>query len=168
MSNVFIVYLFYFQINKHITIFCCIESTFTSMPEYNKHMILNTLQVFYIYNKHNLNHISIFYNISIFSFLSLCVSKCVAWKIFHIFISESVGYNMDKLNVCMKPIYFPANTQRFHNNAGKLRWTPGAELFWDKRCNNLVATFDQIYFVWQWKLLISNVVATLQQCYLAL
>ena len=24
-----------------------------------------------------------------------------------------------------------------------------AELFWDKRCSNLVATFDQIYFVWQ-------------------
>ena len=28
MSDVFIVYLFYFQINKNITIFCCIESAF--------------------------------------------------------------------------------------------------------------------------------------------
>ena len=28
MSDVFIVHLFYFQINKNITIFCCIESTF--------------------------------------------------------------------------------------------------------------------------------------------
>ena len=24
-----------------------------------------------------------------------------------------------------------------------------AELLWDKRCSNRVATFDQIYFVWQ-------------------
>ena len=42
-----------------------------------------------------------------------------------------------------------------------------AELFWDKRCSNLVATFDQIYFVWQWKWVISNVATTLQQRYLA-
>ena len=42
-----------------------------------------------------------------------------------------------------------------------------AELFWDKRCSNLVATFDQLYFVWQWKWVISNVVTTLQQRYLA-
>ena len=28
MSDVFIVNLFYFQINKNITLFCCIESTF--------------------------------------------------------------------------------------------------------------------------------------------
>ena len=28
MSDVFIVDLFYFQINKNYTIFCCIESTF--------------------------------------------------------------------------------------------------------------------------------------------
>ena len=55
------------------------------MPEYIKHMILNTLQIFYIHNKNNLHHISILYNISIFIFLSLCVSKCVAWKLFHIY-----------------------------------------------------------------------------------
>ena len=72
MSNVFIVDLFYFQINKNVTIFCCIETTFTDMPEYIQHMILNNLQVFYVYNKNNLHHFSIFYNISIFSFLS-CV-----------------------------------------------------------------------------------------------
>ena len=28
MSDIFIVYLFYFQVIKNITIFCCIESTF--------------------------------------------------------------------------------------------------------------------------------------------
>ena len=55
------------------------------MPEYTKHMILNTVHVFYIYNKNNVHPFSIFYNISIISFLSLCVSKCIAWKIFHIY-----------------------------------------------------------------------------------
>ena len=49
------------------------------MPQNIKHMIVNTVQVFnIIYNKNNLQHFSIFYNISIFSFQSLCVSKCVA------------------------------------------------------------------------------------------
>ena len=42
-----------------------------------------------------------------------------------------------------------------------------AGLVWNKRCSNLVATFDQIYFVWQWKWVISNVATTLQQRYLA-
>ena len=42
-----------------------------------------------------------------------------------------------------------------------------AEIVWDKRCSNIVATFDQIYFVWQWKWVISNVDTTLQQRYLA-
>ena len=51
---------------------------FAGRPEYIKHMILNTLHVFYMYNKNNLHPFSIFYNICIFSFLSLCVSKCVA------------------------------------------------------------------------------------------
>ena len=74
MSDVFIVDLFYFQIDKN-TIFCCIESTYY---RYAKIMILNTLHVFYIYNKNNLHPFSIFYNISIFSCLSSCVSKCVA------------------------------------------------------------------------------------------
>ena len=40
MFDVFIVDLFYFQINKNIAIFCCIESTFIGLPEYIKHMIL--------------------------------------------------------------------------------------------------------------------------------
>ena len=35
------------------------------MPEYIKHMILNTLHVFYIYNKNNLHPFSILYNVSI-------------------------------------------------------------------------------------------------------
>ena len=47
---------------------------FTGMPEYTKHMLLNTLHVFYIYmyNKYNVHPFSIFYTISIFSFPS-CV-----------------------------------------------------------------------------------------------
>ena len=72
MSDVFSVDLFYFQIDKNITIFCFIESTFYRNI---KHMIVNTVQVFNMYNKNNSQHISIFYNISIFSFQSLCVSK---------------------------------------------------------------------------------------------
>ena len=59
------------------------------MPEYTKHIILNTMHVFYIYNKNNLHPFSIFYNIFIISFLSLCVSKCVAWK-YSIFIINPV------------------------------------------------------------------------------
>ena len=77
MSDVFIVDLFYFQINKNITIFCCIESTFTGIPHNIKHMIVNTVQVFNKSNTNNLQHFSIIYNISIFSFQSFCVSKCV-------------------------------------------------------------------------------------------
>ena len=41
-----------------------------------------------------------------------------------------------------------------------------AELVSDKRCSNPVATFDQIYFMWQWRWVISNVATTLQQRYL--
>ena len=59
--------------------------------KYTKHMIFYTLQVFYIYNTNNWHHFSIFYNISIFSFLSLCVSKCVAWKIFHIYFQVCIS-----------------------------------------------------------------------------
>ena len=72
MSNVFIVDLFYFQINQNITIFAASNQNFTDMPEYIKHMILNNLQVFYIYSKNHLHHFRIFCIISIFSFLS-CV-----------------------------------------------------------------------------------------------
>ena len=71
MSDVFIVDLFYFLINKNINIFCCIDINILQVCQnYIKHVILNTLQVFYKYNKINLHHFSIFYNISIFSFLS--------------------------------------------------------------------------------------------------
>ena len=49
MSDVFIVDLFYFQINKNITILLHRIKHFTGMPEYTKRMILNTLHVFYIY-----------------------------------------------------------------------------------------------------------------------
>ena len=77
MSDVFIVDLFYFQINKYITIFRCIESI---SYRYTKHMILITLNVFYFYNQNNVHPFSIFYNISIFRFLSLCVIKYVVCK----------------------------------------------------------------------------------------
>ena len=53
-----------------------------------------TLQVFYIYNKNSLHNFSIFYNISIFSFISLGVSKCVAWKIFHIYFQIYIYINI--------------------------------------------------------------------------
>ena len=36
MTDVLIVYLFYFQINKNITIFCCIESTFYRYARINQ------------------------------------------------------------------------------------------------------------------------------------
>ena len=49
--------------------FAASNQHFTAMPAYIKHMILTTLQVFYIYNKYNLHHFSIFYNISISKFV---------------------------------------------------------------------------------------------------
>ena len=64
--------LFYFQI-KILPYVAASNQHFTAMPEYTKHTILNTLHVFCIFNKHSLHPFSIFYNISIFSFLSLCV-----------------------------------------------------------------------------------------------
>ena len=42
----------------------------------------------------------------------------------------------------------PASTQLTHN-VFKTLLESCAELVWDKRCSNIVATFDQIYFVWQ-------------------
>ena len=60
------------------------------MPQNIKHMIVNSVQVFNIYNNNNLQHFSILYNVSIFSFQSLCVSKCVAWNIFHIYFKSVV------------------------------------------------------------------------------
>ena len=42
MSVVFIVDLFYIQINKTIAIFAASNQHFTGKPEYIKHMILNT------------------------------------------------------------------------------------------------------------------------------
>ena len=69
---------FIFKSIKILPYFAASNQHFTGMPEYIKHMILNTLQVFYIYNTNNLHHFSLFYNISIFSFLSLYVSKYVA------------------------------------------------------------------------------------------
>ena len=89
MSAVFIVDLFYFQINKNITKFCCIKSTFYQYVRiYHTHNI-EYYAIFYIDNNNNVHPFSIFYNISIFSVLSLCVSKCVAWK-YSIFIVNPV------------------------------------------------------------------------------
>ena len=61
MSDVFIVDLFYFQINKNITIFFASNQHFTGMPQNIKDMIVNTVQVFNIYNKNNFQYFSIFY-----------------------------------------------------------------------------------------------------------
>ena len=94
MSDVFIhfiVYLFYFQMNKNITIFCWIESTFyRNVTKYQTHDSgKKTVPVFNIYNKNNLQHLSIFYNISIFSFQSLCEVNALP-EIYSIFIFKSV------------------------------------------------------------------------------
>ena len=68
MSDVFIVDLFYFQINKLLPYFVASNQYFRGMPPNIKDMMVNTVQVFNIYNKHNLQYFSIFYNISILSF----------------------------------------------------------------------------------------------------
>ena len=49
MSDVFFVDLYYFQINKIITILLHRIKHFTGMPEHTKYMIFNTLHIFYIY-----------------------------------------------------------------------------------------------------------------------
>ena len=90
MLDVFIVDLFYFQINTNVTILLHRIKHFTGMPEYTKCMILNTLHVFYTYIYTNKMYTPLVYSeISIFSFLSLCVSKCAAWK-YSIFIVNPV------------------------------------------------------------------------------
>ena len=61
MSDVFIVDLFIFNSTKILPSFDASNQHFTGMPEYIKRMILNTLQVFYIY-------FGIFYKISILVF----------------------------------------------------------------------------------------------------
>ena len=69
MSDVFIADLLYFQINKYITIFCCIESTFYRYARiYQAHdMGYNTLYMYFTYTtKNNLHHFSILFYISIF------------------------------------------------------------------------------------------------------
>ena len=72
MSDVFIVDLFYFQMKKILQYFVASNQYFTGMPQNIKDMIVNTVQVFNIHNKNNLQHLSIFYNLSIFSF-QVCV-----------------------------------------------------------------------------------------------
>ena len=51
MSDVFIVDLFYFQINKNITILLHQIKHLTGMPEYTKYITLNTRYVFDKYTK---------------------------------------------------------------------------------------------------------------------
>ena len=69
MSDLIIAF-FIFKLTKILPYFAASNQHFTGMPEYIKDMILNTLQVFDIYNKNNLQHFSIFYNISISSFFN--------------------------------------------------------------------------------------------------
>ena len=71
---------FIFKLTEILLCFAASNQHFTGLLEYAKIMILNTLYVFYIYSRHNVHPFSIFYNISIFSCLSLCVSECVACK----------------------------------------------------------------------------------------
>ena len=52
MSDVFIVYLFYFQINKNITIFWCIESIFYRYARiYQTHDIEYSASIVHIQHK---------------------------------------------------------------------------------------------------------------------
>ena len=75
----YLLYIYFiFKSTKILPYFAASNQHFTGMPEYIKHIIVNTLQVLYIYNKNNLHHFRLFYNISISSFLSLCASKCAA------------------------------------------------------------------------------------------
>ena len=72
------------------------------MPQNIKHMIVNTVQVFNIYNKNNLQHFSIFYYISIFSFQK-CVCKwmrCLQY-IPYLFSSRYVHYVIVPIVLCM-------------------------------------------------------------------
>ena len=93
----YLLYIYFiFKSIKILPYFAASNPYFTGMPEYIKHMIWNTLHVFYIYNKNNLHHFSIFYNISIFSFLNLCISKCIAWKhILYLFSSLYISILKD-------------------------------------------------------------------------
>ena len=73
-----------------MTIFCCIESTFTGMPEYIKHMILNTLHVFYIWT--NIMYTTLIY-FTIYPFL-VCVQVNALPEQYSIFIFKSVVRNI--------------------------------------------------------------------------
>ena len=54
MSDVFIVDYFIFKSTKLIPYFAASNQYFTGMPEYIKHVILNTLHVFYICNQNSI------------------------------------------------------------------------------------------------------------------
>ena len=90
-------------------------------------------------------------------------SKCCILWYNHTFISPWCGQHCA---VFIGTKHYGDTSQLTHNVL-KTLLESFAELVWDKRCRNLVATFYQIYFVWQWKWVISNVVTTLQQRYLA-
>ena len=51
MSDVFIVDLFYFHINKNITIFCASNQHFTGMPKYITHDIEYSASILHIQHK---------------------------------------------------------------------------------------------------------------------
>ena len=81
MSDVFIVDLFIFKSTKITPYFAASNQHLTCMSEYIKHMILNTFNVFYIYTctTHIIYIPLVYFTLyPLFSFLSLCVSKCVA------------------------------------------------------------------------------------------
>ena len=80
---------FIFKSTKILPYFVTSNQHFTGMPEYAKHTILNTLHIFYIYNKNNLHSLYYILQYIRFSFLNVCVSKCVAEK-YSIFIVNPV------------------------------------------------------------------------------
>ena len=90
MSDLFIADIFYFQNSKNITIFnkASNQTFYRYVRIYKIHDIEYSACISHIQQKH-VHPFSIFYNSSIFSFLSLCVSKCAARK-YSIFIVNPV------------------------------------------------------------------------------
>ena len=103
----YLLYIYFiFKLTKTLPYFTASNQHFTGMPEYIKHMILNTLQVFYIYNKNNVHHFSLFYNISIFSFISLCASNSPRARGFLFTLSRPKGLRIGPMVVCKTTCLF--------------------------------------------------------------
>ena len=74
----YLLYIYFiFKSTKMLRYFAASNQQFTGMPINQTHDIEYSASILDI-QQNNVLHFNIFYNISIFSFLSLCVSKCVA------------------------------------------------------------------------------------------